>query len=713
MRGQANSSNPDDTVYDAVMDGALSFGDLARAGALVDLQPYIRDDPKQVMTIPFIEYPMIMYVNWPLLTSAPYNINWPVLGEAGRLSFYPDTWQELTAVMRQVNATASDPVTGKPRHALCLPVDYDLIFLTHAVMASIMQTAGPTQGWLFDPLTLEPLTNNTAMQQVLQVVWDLAPFLRTFDPAGSIDMTQCAIAISNPALFKSLNPMGANRQFMGQLTMSILPGSTEVLDRSIMQLAYASVVSDALDIRTTAMDARMSGRWSNPNAGIDVEMAMLNPIKSLLGSQQTSVDPADFTTAMSAMTVSLRSLRDSLGSEHFREQLWGTTGFVPPPQPPAPPSPPAPPPSTGSPGLTTPVLVTVIAVPVAVCSLLVLLLAVIITHLRRNAKLQRSLMGHVLPPVAGDKATLVITDVQGSSKLWETMPAGVMEVSMKLHDDLVRRLALDSSGYEWATEGDSFLLCFHSPRAAVAFATQLQDALLRCRQWPVELAAQGSPGQPLCLAPVWPDSRLNNTTASFTSNETLSRLTLSTSGCAHNSTEQLPHPSKPKRQVVTSPGSVEVPYSASQLADVTAELAAQPNEAAPGSKLALSFDVQPKQHMNPMFASEAAEQHESTATLSNILPTKVSNYLVAMSEALARAGASRSLPSSKSVTQQQAPAVQLRGGGERQIGNQGLLGLLAYRSQSHAPKSAPWLEGHDDRKQVKKQLSTSWYEHCL
>ncbi|GFH18555.1 guanylate cyclase domain-containing protein [Haematococcus lacustris] len=113
------------------------------------------------------------------------------------------------------------------------------------------------------------------------------------------------------------------------------------------------------------------------------------------------------------------------------------------------------------------------------------LLLVIITHLRRNAKLQRSLMGHVLPPAAGDKSTLVITDVQGSSKLWETLPAGVMEASMKVHDELVRRLALDSSGYEWATEGDSFLLCFHTPQAAVAFATQLQGllSLLTSRPW--------------------------------------------------------------------------------------------------------------------------------------------------------------------------------------------------------------------------------------
>ncbi|KAL6761998.1 nucleotide cyclase [Haematococcus lacustris] len=188
--------------------------------------------------------------------------------------------------------------------------------------------------------------------------------------------------------------------------------------------------------------------------------------------------PDDFATAMHAMTISLRALRDSLGTTAFREQLWGTTGFVPPPQPPAPPSPPHPPPSTGSPGLSPHVLATVIAVPVGVCSLLLLLLAVIITNLRRNAKLQRSLLGHVLPPAAGDKATLVITDVQGSSKLWETLPAVVVEASMKLHDDLVRRLALDSSGYEWATEGDSFLLCFHSPQAAITFATQLQSATL-------------------------------------------------------------------------------------------------------------------------------------------------------------------------------------------------------------------------------------------
>ncbi|KAL6761945.1 hypothetical protein V8C86DRAFT_2526485 [Haematococcus lacustris] len=106
-----------------------------------------------------------MYVNWPLLTSV-YSISRPVLVEYGRLSFYPDTWQELIAVMWQVNATASDPVTGKPRHGLCLQRASDIVYVHQAVMASIMQTGGVTQGWLFDPLTLEPLTDNTASEKL-------------------------------------------------------------------------------------------------------------------------------------------------------------------------------------------------------------------------------------------------------------------------------------------------------------------------------------------------------------------------------------------------------------------------------------------------------------------------------------------------------------------------------------------------------------------
>ncbi|KAL6760792.1 hypothetical protein V8C86DRAFT_2548326, partial [Haematococcus lacustris] len=192
-----------------------------------DLQPYQSTVSslykQQVLGVPVVENPFIMYLNWPLLTSA-YNISRPTLTQPGRLSFYPDTWQELISVMQQVHATASDPATGLPHHALCLPLQISITYLLQAVMASIMQTQGFTQGFLYDPLTLEPLTNNTAMQQV------------TFDLADVVDMSQCAIALAGDELFKSLSVSRSNRQFMGQLSMSPLPASTEVLDRSTMQL---------------------------------------------------------------------------------------------------------------------------------------------------------------------------------------------------------------------------------------------------------------------------------------------------------------------------------------------------------------------------------------------------------------------------------------------------------------------------------------------
>ncbi|KAJ9528957.1 hypothetical protein QJQ45_000519 [Haematococcus lacustris] len=605
MQTSANgSASNSSAMYDALHLTSNILGDLGSAGALADLQPFISSDPQQVVAwsdlppydnsigsmyankvvcIPGIEYPLIMYVNWPLLTSA-YNISRPVLSEAGRLSFYPDTWQELAAVMRLVNATASDPVTGRPRHALCIPVATDSSVVMYAVLASIMQTGGVTQGWLYDPLTLEPLTNNTAMLKVLRIMWELSPFMRSFETApdmldAEVDMGACAIALAGPYLFKTLHPIYSNRRYMGQLTMSPLPASTEVLDRSTMQLVpctaqlcnsqrasilggqftnlspsrhrpaegvamisrvplamqtsvydlvafityikeqygvastglssweqagynfsdvqtYGSALQATLALPGTAMDFRVADSLKPLSHPRNALLALIGCSKPLV--PRSAGSPADFAAAMTSMTSGLRAVRDSLGAAAFREQLWGTTGFVPPTQPP-PPKPPSPPP-TGGPALSTPLLATVIAVPVGVCLAVMVLLLVIIIHLRRNAKLQRSLMGHVLPPAAGDKATLVITDVQGSSKLWETLPAGVMEASMKVHDELVRRLALDSSGYEWATEGDSFLLCFHTPQAALAFATQLQDALLQCSRWASALMAAGSPGQPLCLA---------------------------------------------------------------------------------------------------------------------------------------------------------------------------------------------------------------------
>ncbi|KAJ9512957.1 hypothetical protein QJQ45_029090 [Haematococcus lacustris] len=611
LRVNDSAFNISSAQYDVVLFPSNFLGDLGAAGALASLLPFIDGDVQQVLGVPTLEYPLLMYVNWPLLSYA-YNLTRPVVGEAGQLSFYPDTWQELVAVMRHVNATASNPVTGKPRHALCIPAATDVSVVMYAVMASIMQTGGVTQGWLYDPMTLEPLTNNTAMQQVLSIMWDLSPFLRSFEAVqgelnSEIDLSKCAITLAGPSVFKTLHPIYSNRAYMGHLTMSPLPASTEVLDRSTMQLVpctaqlcnnkRAAMLGGQLanlsptrymaselvgmtskvppQVQATAYGllaflgvtlcsgvawvgessrsasppvlichvpqavmcdvcAHTQGAMQNPyvnSAPIRTSAACVfhclhqpplvcavpgpadllpgfstSPTKlccrPVLQVTRSAGSPADFAAAAHSMTAGLRAVRDSLGAAAFREQLWGTTGFVPPALPPAPA--PSPPPMTGSHASNNSILAPAVAVPVGVCSLLVLLLAAITIRLRRNTKLHHSLLGHVLPPAAGDKATLVVTDVQGSSKLWETMPPGVMDAAMKLHDDLVscrgrsagkvRRLASDSSGYEWATEGDSHA---DMPAEVPAGAwSQQRDLPVRGMMWCPVVAPRKPPQAP-------------------------------------------------------------------------------------------------------------------------------------------------------------------------------------------------------------------------
>src|SRR4051812_17065438 len=67
--------------------------------------------------------------------------------------------------------------------------------------------------------------------------------------------------------------------------------------------------------------------------------------------------------------------------------------------------------------------------------------------------------------------------MQGSTKLWESLPAAIMDEAVRLHTVCMRRLILAHHGYESATEGDAFIIAFHTPVAALAFSVQLQEQL--------------------------------------------------------------------------------------------------------------------------------------------------------------------------------------------------------------------------------------------
>ncbi|GFH25639.1 guanylate cyclase domain-containing protein, partial [Haematococcus lacustris] len=89
-----------------------------------------------------------------------------------------------------------------------------------------------------------------------------------------------------------------------------------------------------------------------------------------------------------------------------------------------------------------------------------------VVRLRRN---HRSALGKLLPPGAGPDTTLVLTDVQDSTTLYECLPVEVMDACMRIAERIIRDLLAAHQGYESATEGDAFLCAFHSPLDAVLF----------------------------------------------------------------------------------------------------------------------------------------------------------------------------------------------------------------------------------------------------
>lgn len=124
-----------------------------------------------------------------------------------------------------------------------------------------------------------------------------------------------------------------------------------------------------------------------------------------------------------------------------------------------------------------------LAVPIA--SALAVVLISTIYELKKH-RTYRSLFGKVVAPGPFEDTTLLVTDIQDSTALWEMLPSHIMDEAIKEHHLTIRRLLLKHAGYESATEGDSFLLAFHCPEDALLFAMEAQVALLEC-DWLPEL----------------------------------------------------------------------------------------------------------------------------------------------------------------------------------------------------------------------------------
>jgi class 3 adenylate cyclase/tetratricopeptide (TPR) repeat protein len=87
--------------------------------------------------------------------------------------------------------------------------------------------------------------------------------------------------------------------------------------------------------------------------------------------------------------------------------------------------------------------------------------------------------------------TIVFTDIQGSTALWERFEDG-FSTALQLHHETVRTQLKAHGGYEVKTEGDAFMVAFDRAEAALAFCIQTQVALHHA-PWPTTLLEDCSP----------------------------------------------------------------------------------------------------------------------------------------------------------------------------------------------------------------------------
>ena len=80
-----------------------------------------------------------------------------------------------------------------------------------------------------------------------------------------------------------------------------------------------------------------------------------------------------------------------------------------------------------------------------------------------------------MPPLPTGTLTFLLTDIEGSTRLWQAAP-DAMQVALARHDVILRRGIAAHGGYVFKTAGDAFFAAFTTPWLALDRGT--------ARRWP-------------------------------------------------------------------------------------------------------------------------------------------------------------------------------------------------------------------------------------
>jgi serine/threonine protein kinase/predicted ATPase len=85
------------------------------------------------------------------------------------------------------------------------------------------------------------------------------------------------------------------------------------------------------------------------------------------------------------------------------------------------------------------------------------------------------------------KVTLVFTDIEGSSSLWDRAPRS-MRSALDMHNAVLREALHSAGGYEVKTQGDSFMVAFDDSLRAIQWCLDAQRALAE-QPWPDDVCS--------------------------------------------------------------------------------------------------------------------------------------------------------------------------------------------------------------------------------
>eukprot|EP00906_Rhabdomonas_costata_P011058 RCo015563 len=123
---------------------------------------------------------------------------------------------------------------------------------------------------------------------------------------------------------------------------------------------------------------------------------------------------------------------------------------------------------------------------------MVILSSVYVVCARRRRRIK------ALSDAPSGEVTVVFTDVQDSTKLWDTCDG--MKDALVTHNAVMREAIQRFKGYEVKTQGDSFMVAFRSAVDAADWCMSVQETLLTA-PWPQDILEQ-----PSCCVVHMPDS---------------------------------------------------------------------------------------------------------------------------------------------------------------------------------------------------------------